>query len=469
MNPPKLETERGTETESVFKLTTLIVEDDEGLRPALERSLRRWGHEVHGVSRVSQALPLLRERCFDLVLLDLRLPDGSGLDALAAARNLDQEIVVIVMTAFPELKTAVRAMREGARDFVVKPFGLDELHLAVDRAIEDRELRRKLQCLERERRTREDITEILGESPAIGRVRDMIRKVAEAGTSVLVVGETGTGKELVADSIHRFSSRAAGPLVKVNCSAFSEQLMESELFGHEKGAFTDAKAARAGLFEMAHGGTLFLDEISEIKLGLAAKLLRVVEGHPFRRVGGQREVRVNVRVIAATNRDLQARIQSGEFREDLYYRLNAFKIEVPPLRARGADVVLLARFFLQRSATALRKRAIGLTRQAEEILLAYDWPGNVRELRNVLERAAILCEGPEVGVEHLPGELKASAYLRRHVVKGEEVMPSLEEMERRYVALVVESVGGNLAEAARVLGIAKNTLKAKLRAPDESS
>lgn len=279
---------------------------------------------------------------------------------------------------------------------------------------------------------------------------------------MLVVGETGTGKELVADAIHRLSPRCSGPLVKVNCSAVSEQLLESELFGHEKGAFTDARQARAGLFEMSDHGTLLLDEISEMKPSLQAKLLRVVEGQPFRRVGGEREISANVRLIASTNRDLPARIRSGDFREDLYFRLKVFQIDVPPLRARDTDVALLARFFLQRSAATLRKGAIRLTPPAEEVLLAYDWPGNVRELRNVMERAAILCEAGEVGVEHLPGELQASVFVRHHGARGSGAMPSLSEIERRYLAHVVETVGGNLSEAARILGIARNTLKAKL-------
>lgn len=445
-----------------MQVTVLIVEDDVGVRSSLEKSTRRRGHEVLCASAVSEAGRLLRERQIDLILLDLRLPDGSGFDVLKAARDLDEEIAVVVMTAFAEVKTAVRAMKEGAYDFIVKPFELDELHVTVERAIQTQRLRRQVQRLEHEHQSRGEVTEILGESPAIEQLRAQIRKVAQATSPVLVVGETGTGKELVADVIHRFSPRGTGPLVKVNCSAFSEQLLESELFGHEKGAFTDAREARAGLFEMANGGTLLLDEISEMKPDLQAKLLRVVEGQPFRRVGGQREIRANVRVIATTNRDLPARIRTSDFREDLYFRLKVFQIDVPPLRARGSDVVLLARFFLQRSATTLRKGPIRLMPRVEEILLGYDWPGNVRELRNVMERAAILCETGKVEVEHLPGELQASVFVRHHGASSCGAIPSLSEIERRYIAHVVETVGGNLSEAARILGIARNTLKAKL-------
>ena len=445
----------------------LIVEDDEGLRPSLEQSFKRKGYDVSGAASVTDAVRLLGAHNIAVVLLDIQLPDGSGLDVLKAAQDLDEEIVVIMMTAYPEVRTAVRAMKDGASDFVVKPYELEELHMAVDRAIEVRSLRRSVRRLRRERRSRDEGTDILGESPAVDRLRDEIRKVAEADTPVLILGETGTGKELVVDSIHRNSPRAEAPLVKVNCSAFSESLLESELFGHEKGAFTDAKEARAGVFEMAEGGTLFLDEISELKAGLQAKLLRVVEGQPFRRVGGQREVRTDVRVIAATNRDLEARIGAGDFRQDLFYRLNVFQIVVPPLRNRGDDVVLLARFFLERSATALRKASVRLTAEVEELLSHYAWPGNVRELRNVMERAAILCDTGDVEAHYLPLELQAATFVRHEISMNHGSMPSLAEIERRYIVQVNESVDGNLSKAARILGIARNTLKAKLRTPEE--
>ncbi len=451
-----------------MKLTMLVVEDDEGLRSSLEQTFARKGYEVLTATRAEDALRLLRTRDVALVLADIRLADGSGLDVLAAARALDDETIVIMMTAFPEVKTAVHAMKQGAHDFIIKPFELEALHLTVARALELRALRRNVRQLDHERRRRGDVTEILGADPAIARLHEHIRKVAASDTPVLVVGPTGTGKELVADSIHRLSARATGPLVKVNCSAFSDQLLESELFGHEKGAFTDAKDARPGLFEMANGGTLFLDEISELKAELQAKLLRVVEGQPFRRVGGQREIRTDVRVVAATNRDLPARIRTGDFREDLYFRLNVFQIGVPPLAARGKDIVLLARFFLERSAAALRKGALRLDPAAEEILLAYAWPGNVRELRNVMERAAILCEGDTVGVEHLPRELHASAFVHRQAPEAAGPMPSLAEIERRYLEHVVQSAQGNLSLAARIAGVSRNTLKSKLRLAEES-
>ncbi|MFQ5917938.1 MAG: sigma-54-dependent transcriptional regulator, partial [Candidatus Binatia bacterium] len=354
-----------------MKPILLIVEDDDGIRISLEKSFLRRDYKVFGTSGVSGANRIMSEQKIDIILLDLRLTDGSGFDVLKTARDLDKEIVVIIMTAFPEVKTAVRAMKAGARDFVIKPFELEELHLAVERAMETRTLRRNVRLLERERRRISDISEILGKSPAIDYVRELIFKVAVTDAPVLVTGETGTGKELVADAIHRLSPRSGGPLVKVNCSALSEELLQSELFGHEKGSFTDAKQARSGLFEMADNGTLFLDEISEMNASLQAKLLRVVEGHPFRRVGGQREIQTNVRLIAATNRDLSMSLRSGIFREDLFFRLNRFQINVPPLRSRGGDIILLARFFIQDSAKALRKGSILLTPEVEDVLIAY--------------------------------------------------------------------------------------------------
>ena len=445
-----------------MRITTLIVEDDEGLRSSLETSFRRQSHEVLGAETLAQARDLLRKRKIDLILLDIRLPDGSGMEVLECAREIDGDTLVIMMTAFPEVKVAVRAMQTGAHDFIVKPFELQELHLTVERAIEARGLRYQVRRLEREKRGRDEACEILGDCPLIVELRHRIGLVAAADTPVLVVGETGTGKELVAESIHRLSSRSEYSMVKVNCSALSEQLLESELFGHEKGAFTDAREAHAGLFEMADGGVLFLDEISEMNPGLQAKLLRVVEGQPFRRVGGQREIRANVRIVAATNRDLPAMMRVGRFREDLYYRLNGFQIDVPPLRKRGDDIILLARFFLQRSAAAMRKEIRSLSLAAERLLLSYPWRGNVRELRNIIERSAILSEDTEVDVEHLPGELQASAFIRQEASSRRGSLPSLSDIELRYIQHVVGALGGNLSAAAKVLGVARNTLKAKI-------
>lgn len=450
-----------------MKVSLLIVEDDEGVRTSLEKSFARKGHRVQGVATVAAAVEFLRTRKVDLVLLDFRLPDGSGFDVLKVARELDDDILVVVMTAYPQIETAVQAIKSGAHDFIVKPFELEDMHLTVERAVEAIELRRRVHQLEHEQQRRGTLVELVGKCPAMVALYGQIEKVAGSDVAVLILGETGTGKELVANSVHRLSTRSAGPLIKVNCSTFSEQLLESELFGHEKGAFTDAKSTRAGLFEMADGGTLFLDEIAEMKPGLQAKLLRVIEGHAFRRVGGQREIAVDVRVVAATNKRLPLLIARGEFREDLYFRLNVFRIELPPLRARGGDVIELAELFLGKLGGARGTKK--LMPATQTYLGAYDWPGNVRELRGVIERAALLCEDDKIDVVDLPPEVQAASFVRQSISRT-DVAPTLRQIERRYIAHVLNQVDGNVSEAARILGIARNTLKAKLRSSaDEAS
>ncbi|MBI3271408.1 MAG: sigma-54-dependent Fis family transcriptional regulator [Planctomycetes bacterium] len=441
----------------------LIVEDDEDFRFLLEESFRAKGRTVVGVPSIRAARQALRTAPADILLLDLQLADGSGMDVLQDAREVTPDIVVVIMSAYADVHAAVDAMKQGAADLLVKPFQLEDVERCVERALEARDLRRKVRLLEREKQIRIETSEILGESPAIGQVCEGIRKVAGAPTPILILGETGTGKELVADQVHRLSPRAHGPLVKVNCSAFSEQLLESELFGHERGAFTDAREARAGLFEMAAGGTLFLDEVSELRLGLQGKLLRIVEGQPFRRLGGQRDLRTDVRVVAATNRDLAGMVRAGSFREDLYFRLNVFPLVVPPLRERGRDVLLLADEYLRRSAETLRKPRIRLEPKVEALLLAYDWPGNVRELKNVMERAAILEETEVLGASQLPAEIQAATFLRRHAPRDARLVPTLDDIQRLYILEVVARFQGNLSEAARALGASRNTLKARLR------
>ncbi len=445
-----------------MSLSMLIVEDDDGLRPSLVESFSRRGYDVLEARSVAEALPIVRGQSLAVVLLDIHLPDGLGLEILRELRSVDDDAVVILMTAFPEIKTAIAAIQEGASDFVVKPFELTELQLAVDRTIEIRALRRQVRRLGRERKAVEGPHTILGESAAILKLRSEIAKVAETDAPVLIVGPTGVGKELVADAIHAQSPRSKAPLIKVNCSAISEHLLESELFGHEKGAFTDAREGREGLFEMADGGTLFLDEVSEMKPELQAKLLRVVEGHPFRRIGGKREIQTDVRILAATNRDLQESIRATTFRQDLYFRLNVFSITVPPVRDRGEDVILLAEAFLERFASTLRKGPMTISADAKTLLLRHDWPGNVRELKNLVERAAILADANEVTPEVLPRELSTAGFLRTQQPGAVSHIAPLSEVERRYIEMVLEFTGGNLSQAARALGVARNTLKAKL-------
>lgn len=446
-----------------MKTTLLIVEDDTSLRSSLEKIFSRRGYQVFAVGKAKDAINLLKEYSICIMLLDIQLPDDSGMAVLSQACSIDEEILVIMITAFPEIKTAVQAMKVGAYDFVIKPFELEELYLTVERAKQTRSLRRDVKRLERQYINQTENKDILGESSAIKELKNKISKVAQTNTPVLIVGETGSGKELISNAVHYSSDRSNGPLVKVNCSAFSEALLESELFGHEKGAFTDAKTAHIGLFEMADEGTLFLDEISEMKLPLQAKLLRIVEGHPFRRLGGQREISTQVRVIAATNQDLLAKVKNKEFREDLYFRLNVFRIDVPPLRIREADVILLANFFLKNFAKILAKGALNLHSDTERLLLSYNWPGNVRELRNIIERAVILCEENVIGIELLPSELHVSAFTSKEYKNESEKLVSLDEMEHQYMLHVFQSVKGNISEAARILGISRNTLKTRLR------
>ena len=449
-----------------MKPILLILEDDDGLRDALARSVARRGFHVTAVDRVAAAVDMLRTQDVDIVLADMRLPDGSGREVLDVAVDVDPEIRVVMMTAFPEVQTAVDAMKQGAHDFIVKPFELEEIHVVLSRAQEAKSLRQNLRRLMRDRPGVAAVTDILGSSDPIESVRAQILQVAPAAAPVLVVGETGTGKELVADAIHRASDRHAGPLVKVNCAAIPASLLENELFGHDKGAFTGAGEAREGLFEMADEGTLFLDEIGEMHPDLQARLLRVVEGKPFHRVGGRREIRTDVRIVAATHRDLKDATRDGTFREDLYFRLDVFRIDVPPLRDRGHDVCELARRMVPELAAPARRPAERLSPDVERLLLEYRWPGNIRELRNVLERAVILCPSRELGVEHVPAELRAPAERPPNDPAGGSSLdeyPTLKEMEERYVRDVLEACDGNISQAARVLGVARNTLKSRLR------
>jgi two-component system, NtrC family, response regulator AtoC len=445
-----------------MNLHLLLVEYDAGLRTAITLDLEDAGYEVEAVGSVKEAAHALQKRRVDLLLVDLKLPDGSGLDVLAVAKEIEPPPRSIVMTGFPEVGSAVEAMKRGAHDYVTKPLEPDDLVMTVQRAAESVKLTRRLEHFERTVQ-REGPKILEGDSRTMVELRARIERVAKVEVPVLILGETGVGKELVAESIHASSHRSSGPLVKVNCSAISDQLLESELFGHERGAFTDAKKARTGVFEMADGGTLFLDEIGEMRAGLQAKLLRVVEGQPFRRVGGSREIKTNTRVVAATNRDLREQVQIGEFREDLYFRLNVFPIEVPPLRERERDAVLLAKFFLARSGQKMHRPSVVLSEGAVEALAHYHWPGNVRELKNVVERALILADDGIITPEHLPSELQAESFVRRQSPAGEGALPTLDEVERRFIEFALEQTGGNISETARQLGIARNTLKRRLR------
>ncbi len=446
--------------------TILLVDDDPLLRGSLAEDLGAHGHEVAVAETGAHALSFLERLPIDLLLTDLRLPDLTGLALLHEVRARRPEIQVIIMTAFGDIPTAVKAIQDGAYHFLPKPFDLEELHPLLTRALETQRLRREVATLRAQQFGDPHIPGLLGESRAIQDLRLLIRRLASTPrTSILVVGESGTGKEVVANAIHTASARAAGPIVKVNCSAIPETLLEADLFGYEKGAFTDAKEAKKGLFELAHGGTIFLDEISDMALSLQPKLLRVLDEQVFRRVGGLKEIRVDVRVIAATNRDLGALVQAGRFREDLYYRLRVMEVAIPPLRSRLQDIRTLAHHFLAFYNREFGKSLGGFDRATEAILTRYSWPGTVRELKNVIERAAILADGDVIAPPLLPQQLHPRTPTSLSGEGGVFLPPglSMEEVETQYLRVALKAAKGNRTEAARRLGITRVTLRAKIR------
>jgi DNA-binding NtrC family response regulator len=443
----------------------LIVEDDNTIRVTVGNFLARQGFDVEVAEDGAQALELLKERTFSLILLDLRLPDMNGLDILAKVRESDDRPLVVIMTAYPEVRTAVAALKAGAYDYINKPFDLEDLQELIRRALETHRLRREVEW----RRAQSDncvIDGLIGDSTAFRQMLDTTARIASAGkVPVLIRGESGTGKERVAQAIHCRSPRADGPWVTLNCSALPEGLLESEMFGHERGAFTDAKQMKRGLLELADGGTLFLDEIGDLSLALQPKLLRVLETQTFRRLGGQKEIRVDVRFVSATHRDLPAMVQSGQFREDLYYRLNVGAIDLPALRERQDDILPLARHFLAEISPVIGALSPGFDHAIEPLLKAYRWPGNVRELRNVVERAAILAHGQAISAPHLPREIvgESTVHGQPGSLKTAAAIRPLADVERDYIRQVLQLCAGNKTQAAELLGITRLTLRNKLR------
>src|SRR5215475_9372206 len=385
------------------KEKVLVVDDDSAIRYTLTEALRGWGYEPLEASTVAAALESFDAERPSAVLQDVNLPDGSGLDALLEYKKRQPQAIVIMITGAILLEDTISALRGGAYDFVGKPISLGELQVTIRNGIEAGRLRREVRQLRREQERRFSFDQIIGESPAMAEMIRLARKVAASeASSVLLLGESGTGKDLVAKAIHYGSARAERPFIAINCAAIPATLIESELFGHEKGAFTDAKGRKEGLFEQAQGGTLFLDEIGELELGLQAKLLRVLEEGTFRRVGGVKDLPLDVRVVAASNRDLKTESDAGRFRLDLYYRLSVIQIDLPPLRERGDDVLLLTKYYIAHFNERLRKRIQGLASEVEEIFRRYSWPGNVRELRNVIERVTILEDSDLITASWLP-------------------------------------------------------------------
>ncbi len=440
----------------------LIVEDEDLLRWSLQRRLEKAGHEVHLAADLAEAERHLEQHQPDLLLLDLALPDGHGLDFFERNREKLAPTVVIVMTAVGEVEDAVRAMKLGALDFLTKPVDHDDLLDLVHRSLERRQEQLDAEAARRDRQLLIS-SDIVAHSEAFRRTLAIACEVARSEiATVLITGESGTGKNVVARYMHAVSSRAERPLLEVNCATLPDQLVESELFGHERGAFTDAKTLKRGTLELADGGTVVLDEIGELRLDVQAKLLQFLENRRFRRVGGVREIQVDTRVFALTNRDLTAMVASGEFRKDLYYRLSVFPIVVPPLRDRREDILPLARHFLHTLQPKVGRRFDGFSREAENRLLAHDWPGNVRELRNVVERAVILAQGPTVGPESLVLDVRmaGSAVDESSAVRG--IIP-LAEAERQLVERAMEAAGGNQTRAAELLGITRDQLRYRLQ------
>jgi two-component system response regulator AtoC len=452
----------------------LIIEDDETMRVTVGNFLARLGFDVQTAETGEGGLALAARQGVDLALVDLRLPDMSGLDVITRLADTGEDMVMVMMTAYPEVRTAVAALKSGAYDYINKPFDLEDLRGLIDRAFEVRRLRREVAW--RRVQAGEGVgVESVGHAAAFRQLMATTERIAGASrVPVLILGESGTGKEHIAQAIHRLSARAGGPWVTVNCSALPEGLLEAEMFGHEKGAFTDARQARKGLLELADGGTLFLDEIGDLSLALQPKLLRAIETQTFRRIGSQRETRVDVRFVAATHRDLPAMVAQGSFRQDLYYRLNVGTIEVPPLRERREDILALAEHFVARFAPTVGCAGVSLSEDVSRSLQAYRWPGNVRELRNVVERALILCSGEKVQLPQLPREVVAAggpdpAAAGALAVSLDDDL-SLATFERRHIQRVLDLCRGNKTRAAELLGISRPTLRSRLRAiglPDE--
>jgi DNA-binding NtrC family response regulator len=448
----------------------LVVEDKESLRTVLRKTLEARGYGVEEAGDAYEARRRIQASRFLVVLTDLRLPAGSGFDVLKAAQDADSATSVIVMTAFGTVEEAVRAMKEGAADFLTKPVDTDHLLLLLDRAIDRRRLLTDYVLLKEEYQRRFGLPRVLGEDPALKETMLAIQRAAGTDTTVLILGESGTGKELMSRALHQLSPRAKGPFVAINCAAIPEALLENELFGHEKGAFTGAHARKEGKAELAHRGTLFLDEIGDMPLPLQGKILRLVQEKQFERVGGNQTLTVDLRVVAATNRDLREAVARGEFREDLFFRISVFPVEIPPLRRRRADIPILAEAFLERYAKEMGRKGLRLGAEARRALMEHSWPGNVRELQNCLERAAILSDGLEIRPEHL--RLRAEAGRGPSLGDVLDLSGPLAEVAERAAAraedeairLALAEAGGNRAAAAERLGISVSTLSRRLKA-----
>jgi two-component system response regulator AtoC len=449
----------------------LLVDDDEDTRMLLQEGLGRRGFEVGAVASAQECLDWVRDHDVDVVVTDVQMPGVSGVQLCEQLRERHPHLLTIVLTGLGTYDTAIAAVRSGAYDYLAKPVKMDALVVALERAFEHLAVSREVRRLRQAVDLATPIPSLIGTSAAIREMSAMIRRVADVDATVLIAGESGTGKELVARALHDLSpTRRSAPFIAVNCGAVPANLLESELFGHVRGAFTDAKSSRAGLFLQAKGGTIFLDEIGEMPLEMQVKLLRVLQQRTVRPVGGDEEVPFEARVITATNRDLETEVHEERFREDLFYRINVVAITVPPLRSRGADIILLAQHLVQKIAARSSKPPPTVGAEAARKLVAYDWPGNVRELENCIERAVAMCGSGEINPTHLPAKVVNHQPVRIELSSAVPAeMITLDEMERRYVRQVLASVKGNKTHAARVLGIDRRSLYRRLEVPNTAS
>jgi two-component system, NtrC family, response regulator AtoC len=437
----------------------LVVDDEVNARTALAELLRDEGFEVETAADAFKALGKYEGFAPHVVVTDLKMPGMDGIELVKKIRSHEHTAEVIVMTAFGAVSTAVEAMRAGAADYLTKPLNFDELLVVLDKVLENDKLRREARQLRARVRDRVAPNNIVGVAPAMQRVFEIIDQVAPSKATVLITGESGTGKELVANALHQRSPRSNGPFIKLHCAALAESLLESELFGHERGSFTGAVARKDGRFSLADGGTLFLDEIGEISPSIQVKLLRFLQEHEFERVGGNQTLKVDVRVIAATNRNLKEEVARGKFREDLFYRLNVVTIDMPPLRDRRTDIVSLAKFFLDKYSQQNGKSVETIAPDALELLVSYDWPGNVRELENAIERAVVLTPGNNIDARHLPTAIRPVAR-----IGGAPSIPgaTMAELEKYAILETLKSTGGSTSKAAEILGISTRTIQYRL-------
>ena len=436
----------------------LIIDDEEHLCWALEKGLRQEGYQVLTTTRGKEGLKLIQNETPSLVILDLKMPEMDGLEVLIKAKDLIPKLPVIIITAHGSIDTAIEAMKLGAIDYITKPFDIDELKIVVKQALTVSRLREEVVFLRSELNKKHG--KILGNSPAIQEVNTLVERVADSNATVLITGESGTGKEVIALSIHNLSYRREKAYVPINCAALTESLLESELFGHEKGSFTGAVVRKIGRFELAHKGTLFLDEVTEMPLSMQVKLLRVLQERQFERVGGTESIQIDVRIIAATNRDPMDCIKKGTFREDLYYRLNVLPIHIPPLRLRTEDIPLLVMYFLKKFNPSQEQM---ISSEALELLMNYEWPGNIRELQNVIERSVILSQGNNIKVLHLPKEIQKVEYRKNEADQGlilnfPDQGISFDEVERELILKALEKSSGNQTKAASLLGLTRSAL-----------